>query len=139
MHGVHVIVEPDSLDDVEELPILVAGQGSKCAGKQPSQSETLAGRKRNGGPIEYITDAIMEFTNMSRKMHTNKDSDSQKETIESVPMDDRFSMDKAVAILNTIENVDDYTMFNVFNELHKSDSRATFIMLRPNRRGGGWI
>ena len=39
------------------------------------------------------------------------------------------------AILNTIENVDDYTMFKVFNELHKSDSRATFIMLRPNRRG----
>ena len=68
-------------------------------------------KKRKGGPIEYMTDAIMEFTNMSKKRRSNKDSDSRKETVESALVGDRFSMDKVVAILNNIEKVDDYTMF----------------------------
>ena len=45
-------------------------------------------------------------------------------------------MDKVVTIFNNIENVDDYTMFKVLNELHKLDSRAAIIMLRPDRRMG---
>lgn len=49
-----------------------------------------------------MTDAIMEFTNMSRKRRSNKDSDSRKETVEFALVGDRFSMDKVV---------DDYTMF----------------------------
>ncbi|KAK9993109.1 hypothetical protein SO802_022812 [Lithocarpus litseifolius] len=138
MHGIHLSVDPNSLDNIEELPTPVAGQGSKRARKQPSYFETLVGRKRNGGPIEYITDAIMEFTDMSRKRHSNKDRDSRKEIVECAPVGDRFSMDKAVTIPNTIENVDDYTMFKVLIKLHKPDSRATFIMLRPNRRKG-WM
>ncbi|KAL0016143.1 hypothetical protein SO802_003212 [Lithocarpus litseifolius] len=111
MHGEHVSVEPDSPDDVEELPTPVVGQCSKRAGKQPSHSETSAGEKRKGGSIENITDAIMEFTDMLRKRRSDKDSESRKETVESASVGDRFSMDKAVAILNTIEGVDDYTMF----------------------------
>ena len=47
-------------------------------------------------------------------------------------------MDKVVAMLNSIENVDDYTIFKVLNELHKPDSKAAFIMLRPERRRG-WM
>ena len=85
-----------------------------------------------------MTDAIMEFTNMSKKRRSNKDSDSRKETVESTLVGDRFSMDKVVTILNNIEKVDDYTMFQVFNELHKPDSRAVFIMLRLDRRRG-WM
>ena len=68
-------------------------------------------KKRKGEPIEYMTDATMEFTNMSRKRRSNKDSDSRKETVESTLVGDRFSMDKVVTILNNIEKVDDYTMF----------------------------
>ncbi|KAK7821701.1 hypothetical protein CFP56_037477 [Quercus suber] len=123
-------------DDVEELPTLIAGQGSKRARKQPSHSKTLAVKKRKGGPIEYMTDAIMEFTNISRKRRSNKDSDSRKETFEYALVGDRFSMDKAVTIFNNIENVDNYTMFKVLNELHTPDSKAVFIMLRPNRKKG---
>ena len=85
-----------------------------------------------------MTDAIMEFTNMSKKRRSNKDSDSRKETVESTLVGDRFSMDKVVTILNNIEKVDDYTMFQVLNELHKPDSRAAFIMLRLDRRRG-WM
>ena len=103
MHGVHVNVELDSLDDVEEIEAPIAGQCSKRVGKQPSHSETSVGKKRKGQPIEYITDAIIEFMDMSKK----RCSDSRKTTVESAPVGDRFSMDKAIAILNSIENVDD--------------------------------
>ena len=75
-HGVHINVEPDNGDDVEELPTPVVGQGSKRVGKKPSHSETLTRKKRKGGLIEYMTNTIMEFTDMSRKMCSNKDSNS---------------------------------------------------------------
>ena len=135
-HGVHVNVKPYSPDNVEEIEAPVTRQCSKCVGKQPSHFETSAGKKRTGQPIEYIIDAIMEFTNMSRKRRSDKDNNSRKTTVESALVGDRFSMDKVIAILNSIENVDDYTMFKVLNKLHKSNSKATFIMLKPNRRSG---
>lgn len=47
---------------------------------------------------------------------------------------DRFSMDRAVEILNSIENVDNFTIFRVLKELHNSDNRAAFILLGSNRR-----
>ena len=77
----------------------------------------------------------MEFTQMSRKWRSNKESESQK-TVEFAPLHDPFSMGKAVEILNIIDNVDNYTLFKVLNELHKSDSKAAFIMLRPDGRRG---
>ena len=82
-HGVHVNVEPYSPGDVKEIEAPVAGQCSKCVGKQPSHFETFAGKKRKGQPIEYIIDAIMEFTDMSRKRRSDKDNNSRKTTVES--------------------------------------------------------
>nr|POF00637.1 hypothetical protein CFP56_26207 [Quercus suber] len=91
-HGVHVNVEPYSPNDVEEIEAPVAGQCSKHVGKQPSHFETSAGKKRKGQPIEYITDAVMEFIDMSRKRRSDKDSDSRKTTVESTPVGDRSLM-----------------------------------------------
>ncbi|KAL0004616.1 hypothetical protein SO802_012177 [Lithocarpus litseifolius] len=110
MAGVHASVEPNSPDDVEELPPLDIGQCSNPKGKQPSHSDTSTGKKRKKGSIDKVTDAIIEFTEMSRKRRNDKESESLK-TIEFVPMCDPLSMDKAVAILNTIDNVDDLTLF----------------------------
>ena len=53
-------------------------------------------------------------------------------------MHDPFSMDKAVAILNSIDNVDDLTLFKVLNELHQPESKVTFIMMKLERRWG-WM
>ena len=78
----------------------------------------------------------MEFTDMSRKRRSDKDSESRKETVEFASVGDRISMDKAVAILNTIADVDDYTMFKVLNKLHKLESRVAFIIMRPEIRKG---
>ena len=57
-------------------PPQVAGQGNKRVGKSLSHLETSVGKKRKEGSIEYMTDAIMEFMDMSMKRHSNKDSDS---------------------------------------------------------------
>ena len=75
----------------------------------------------------------MEFIEMLRKSHSDKESKSQK-TIESMQMHDPFSMGKAMAILNTIGNVDDYTLFKILNGLHKLESKAAFIMMNPERQ-----
>ena len=123
-HGVHVNVELDSGDDVEELPTPVAGQGSKCE-MAAFQHTCLS---------SCMTDAIMKFMDMSMKRRSNKDIDIRKETVEFASVGDRFSMDKVVAILNSIETVDDYTMFKVLNELYKLDSKAAIIMLRSDGR-----
>ena len=53
-------------------------------------------------------------------------------------MRDPFSMDKAMAILNTIDNVNDLTLFKVLDKLYKPESRATFIMMKLERRRG-WM
>ena len=53
-------------------------------------------------------------------------------------MRDPFSMDKAMAILNTIDNVNDLTLFKVLNKIHRPESRATFIMMKLERRRG-WM
>ena len=72
---------------------------------------------------------------MSRKRRSDKESESRK-TVESAPMRDPFSMDKAMTILNTTDNVDDLTLFKVLNELHKLESKAAFIMMKQERRRG---
>ena len=79
----------------------------------------------------------MEFMEMSRKRRSDKASESQK-TVESAPLHDPFSMGKAMAILNIIDNVDNYTLFKVLNELHKPESKAAFIMMNPER-WRGWM
>ena len=113
------------------------GQCSNPKEKQLAHSNTSTGKKRKGGSIDRVTDVIMEFTKMSRIRHNDKESGSWK-TVESVSMRDPFSMDKAMTILNTIDNVNDLTLFKVLNKLHRPESRATFIMMKLERRRG-WM
>ncbi|KAK7814297.1 hypothetical protein CFP56_003350 [Quercus suber] len=107
-YGVHVTVEADNGDNMEEPSTPVEGQGNRRVGKLPSQTASLARKKRKGGSLGEITDAINNFTEMSR----------------------------AVEILNSIENVDDFTVFKILKELYNPDSRAAFISSRPDRRRG---
>ena len=80
----------------------------------------------------------MEFIEMLRKSHSDKESKSQK-TIESMQMHDPFSMGKAMAILNTIGNVDDYTLFKILNGLHKLESGLLSSWWIRKDNGSGWI
>nr|POF14749.1 hypothetical protein CFP56_47357 [Quercus suber] len=135
MHGVHMNMEADSGDDVDELPTPVEGQGNKRARKLPSHIASLARKKRKGESLSEMTNAINNFKELSRQ-RLSKDSDSRPESVNSVLGGDRFSMDRVVKILNSIENVDDLTMFKVLKEFHNPDSKAAFISLRLDRRRG---
>ena len=108
------------------------GQCSNLKRKQPAHFDTSTGKKRKARSIDRATNAIMEFTEMSRKRRSNKESESKK-IVESEPLHDPFSMGKAVEILNIIDNVDNYTLFKVLNEPHKPESKAAFIMMNPER------
>ena len=84
-----------------------------------------------------MTDAINNFTEMSRQ-RLSRDSESRPQSVDSTLGGDRFSMDRAIEILNSIENVDDFTVFKILKELHNPNNRATFISPRPDRRRG-WM
>ena len=115
-------VEADSGEDVDELPTLVEEQGSKHAGKLPSHTASSAEKKRKGGSLSEMTDAINNFTELSRQ-RLSKDSNSRPQSVDFALGGDRFLMDRSVKILNSIENIDDFTMFKVLKELHNPDSR----------------
>ena len=115
-------VEADSGEDVEELPTPVEEQGSKHAGKLPSHIASSAGKKRKGGSLSEMTDAINNFTKLSRQ-RLSKDSNSRPQSVDFALRDDRFLMDRSIKILNSIENIDDFTMFKVLKEFHNPDSR----------------
>nr|POE55921.1 hypothetical protein CFP56_76254 [Quercus suber] len=51
MHGVHMNMEADSGDDVDELPTPVEGQGNKRAEKLPSHIASFARKKRKESPL----------------------------------------------------------------------------------------
>nr|POE92702.1 hypothetical protein CFP56_42015 [Quercus suber] len=63
------------------------GQCSNPKGKQLAHSDTSTGKKRKAGSLDRVTDAIMEFMEMSRKRRSDKESESRK-TVESVSMHD---------------------------------------------------
>ncbi|KAK9997236.1 hypothetical protein SO802_021922 [Lithocarpus litseifolius] len=135
--GLHVSVEPDSADDVGKLPPLDMGQCSNPKGKQLAHSDTSTGKKGKVRSLDRATYAIMEFMEMSRKRRSDKKSKSQK-TVESTSMHDPFSMAKAVDIVNSIPDVDDYTLFKVLEKFHEPESGVAFITLNPERRWG-WM
>nr|POF00328.1 receptor-like protein kinase haiku2 [Quercus suber] len=63
--GVHVNVEANSGDEVEELPTLVEGQSNRCAEKRPAQPVHLGGKKKKGGPLSEMTEVSRARLNRS--------------------------------------------------------------------------
>lgn len=80
-----------------------------------------------------MTDAIKNLTEVSRQRH-NRNSERRRQSVESIGGSDMFSMAKAVDILNSIEDINDFTLFKVIQELHNPESRSAFILMTPDRR-----
>ena len=137
-HGVHVTMEADNGDDVEELPTPVEWQGSKHAGKLPSQTASLTWKKRKGESLGEMTDAINNFTEMSRQ-RLRRDSESRPQSVDSTLGGDRFSMDRAIEILNSIENADDFTVFKILKELIIPTVGLLSFHRGQIGEGAGWI
>ena len=115
-------MDADNGDDMEELPTPVEGQGNGHARKLPSQTASSTGKKRKGGSLGEMIDAINNFMELSRQ-RLSKDNNSRPQSVDFALGGDRFLMDRSIKILNSIENIDDFTMFKVLKELHNPDSR----------------
>ena len=86
-------MEANSGDDVEELPTPVEGQNSRCAEERPAQPIHLGGKKKKGG-------SLSEMTEVSRA-RLNRSNDNRPQSGESFVGGDRFSIVRAVAMLNS--------------------------------------
>uniref|UniRef100_A0A7N2MH40 At2g29880-like C-terminal domain-containing protein n=1 Tax=Quercus lobata TaxID=97700 RepID=A0A7N2MH40_QUELO len=93
-------------------------------------------QKDQTGSLMRMTDAIKNLTEVSRQRH-NRKSERRRQSVESIG-GSMFSMAKAVDILNSIEDIDDFTFFKVIEELHNPESRSAFILMTPDRRRG-WM
>ncbi|KAL0015304.1 hypothetical protein SO802_002373 [Lithocarpus litseifolius] len=131
--GVHVNVEADSGNDVEELPTPVEGQSSRRVEKWSAKSVHLGGKKKKGDSISEMTKAIKGFTEVSRA-RLNRSIDSMPQSRESFEGGDRFSIDKAVVVVNSYTDVDHFTYCKVLKELHNPETKAAFFSMMTDRR-----
>nr|POF15402.1 hypothetical protein CFP56_49113 [Quercus suber] len=79
-----------------------------------------------------MTEAIKDFTEVSKaRLMSNE---SRQQTGESFVGGDKFSIDKAIEVLNLYDHLDFYAHYKVLKELLNPDSRAAFIAMKPGRR-----
>ncbi|KAK7834210.1 hypothetical protein CFP56_024837 [Quercus suber] len=72
---VHVNVDTDSVDDVEELPTPDKGQSWRQPEKRATEQAHSSGKKKKEGSFETMTEAIWGFTEI-RNRRLNKSTDS---------------------------------------------------------------
>ena len=70
--GVHVNVNSDGVDDVEELPTPSEAQSQRQAEKRPAEPSHSSGKRKKGHSLESMTEAIWGFTDM--RNHRGKKS-----------------------------------------------------------------
>ncbi|KAK7846114.1 l10-interacting myb domain-containing protein [Quercus suber] len=127
--GVHVNVNTESVDDVEELPTPSEAQSRRVAEKRPAELSTSSGKRRKGHSLEGMTEAIWGFTDMRNRRG--------KRSIDTVGGDTE-SVTEAISLLNQYTDVDHVTYCKVMQELHNFKSRAAFFAMTVERRRA-WI
>ena len=73
--GVHVNIDVNSVDDVEELPPPSEGQSQRRLEKRAAESAQSSEKRKKGGSFETMIEAILGFTEMMNR-RLNKSSDS---------------------------------------------------------------
>ena len=73
--GVHVNVDTDSVDNVEELLTSGEGQSKRWPKKWAAKLVHSNGKKKKGGSLETMTEAILGFTEM-RNQRINRSTNS---------------------------------------------------------------
>ena len=135
---IHVNVEADSGDDIKELPTPVEGKSKRQVEKRVAEPIHFEGKKKKGDSLDQMTKAILGFIEM-RKARLNRSTDCTPQSGESfVGGGDRFSIDKAVTLLNKHTDVDHFTYCKVVKELHNPESNVAFFAITIERRRA-WI
>ena len=111
----HVNVNTDSVDDVEELPTPNEAQRRRQAKKRPTKPSHSSGKRKKGHSLEGLTEAIWGFTDM-RNWRGKKSTDTRKSGVGG----DTESVTETVTLLNQYTDVDHVTYCKVVQELHNS-------------------
>ncbi|XP_023901764.1 uncharacterized protein At2g29880 [Quercus suber] len=130
---VHVNVNTDGVDDVEELPTLSEAQSRRQAKKRLAEPSHLSEKRKKRHSLESMTEAIWGFINMRNrrgKRSTNIEESSVGGNNELVT--------QAITLLNQHIDVDHVTYCKVVQEFHISKSRATFFAMMVDKRRA-WI
>ena len=131
--GVHVNVNTDSVDDVEELPTPSEAQSRRQAKKWLAEPSHSSEKRKKGHSLESMTEAIWEFTNM-RSERGKRSTDTGEFGVGG----DTESVTQAITLLNQYTDVDHVTYCKVVQELHNFKSRAAFFAMTFDRRRA-WI
>nr|POF21011.1 hypothetical protein CFP56_59205 [Quercus suber] len=131
--GVHVNVEANSGDDVEELPTPIERQSNRRAKKWPAKPVHSGRKKKEGSSLSETTKAIKGFAKVSRA-RLNNSTDNMPQLGESFVGGDSFSIDKAVGMFNSYIDVDHFTYCKVIKELHNPKTRVAFFVMTVDRR-----
>nr|POF05108.1 hypothetical protein CFP56_05717 [Quercus suber] len=131
--GVHVNVNTNGVDDVEELPTPSEAQSWRQAKKRPCEPSNSSEKWRKDHSLESMIEAIWGFIEMR-----NRRGKKSTDTGESGVGADSKSITQAVTLLNQHIDVDHVTYCKVVQELHNPKSRAAFFAMTVNRRRA-WI
>ena len=126
---VHVNVNTDSVDDVEELPTPNEAQSRRQAEKRPTKPSYSSGKRKKGHSLEGLTEAIWGFTDM-RNWRGKRSTDTRKSGVGG----DTELVTQVTTLLNQYIDVDLVTSCKVVQELHNFKSRAVFFAMTGNRR-----
>ena len=105
---VHVNVNIDSVDHVEELPTPSETQSRRQAEKWPVEPSHSSGKRKKGHSFETMTEAIWGFTDMR-----NRRGKRSIDTGESSVGGDSQSVTQAITLLNQHTDVDHVTYCKV--------------------------
>ena len=130
---VHVNVNIDSVDHVEELPTPSETQSRRQAEKWPVEPSHSSGKRKKGHSLESMTKAIWGFIDM-RNWKGKRSTDTGDSGVEG----DTESVTQAITLLNQYTNVDHVTYCKVMQELHNFKSRAIFFAMTVDRKKA-WI
>ena len=129
LRGVHVNVNTDGVDDMEELATLSEAQSRRQAEKRPAEPSSSSDKRKKGHSLESMTEAIWGFTDM-RNRRGKKSTDTGNSGVGADPE----SITATITLLNQHTDVDHVTYCKVMQELHNSKSRAAFFAMTVDRR-----
>ena len=129
----HVNVNTDSVDDMEELPTQSEAQSRRQAEKRLAEPSHSSGKMKKGHSLESMTEAIWGFIDMR-----NWKGKRSINTGDSGVGGDTKSITQAVTLLNQYTNVDHVTYCKVVQELHNFKSKTVFFAMTVDRRRA-WI
>ena len=120
--GVHVNVNTDGVDDVEEMPTPSEAQSWRQAEKRPAEPSHSSRKRKKGHSLKSMTEAIWGFTDI-RNRWGKKSIDTRDSGVEA----DSESIIAVVTLFNQHTDVDHVTYCKVVQELHNPKSRAVFF------------